>query len=624
MIEVHPCTPGQIQPPIRSPSSVTIGRDGQSTLHCANWRVARHHAVLHARSGTVWISDLGSWAGTWVNGRRIVADTPLMPQDHVAVGPLRFSVAWVDDPAALDAAAAMGAAAMDAAATAPAATAPAAMAPAAMGVAATAAAAISSDAAHLPSDANLSPLADDMTMDSTAGAARTRPGVRLDAGEGTRASSCFPVAPASEWDAAYAEMRALEPIRLQLHARLLAALDLRREDVSGMSDKHLRARARHLLEGMLQADPDVCPAALRERAILAVVDEAVGLGPLEPLLADDAVSEIMVNRHDEVYVEREGRLVRTAVTFANPASVLAVLERIVAPLGRRIDDASPMVDARLPDGSRVNGVIAPIALKGAALTIRKFARRRPAMDDLVRQGSLSDAMACFLGLCVQQKMNIIVSGGTGSGKTTLLNILSAMIGRRERVITIEDAAELQLPLEHVVALESRPANIEGQGAVAIRDLVRNALRMRPDRIVVGECRGGEAFDMLAAMNTGHEGSLTTLHANTARDALARLETMILMAGLALPLSAVREHISAGIDIIVQQTRLDDGRRVICDIAEVAGMDSGGIQLQSVFVRDKRSATFCGTGVIPTFVDDWRARGVVVPAEWFDLRSRGAV
>lgn len=414
-------------------------------------------------------------------------------------------------------------------------------------------------------------------------------------------------------------------IRQRMQSRLLSAMDLRREDVSMMSDQHLRVRARAILEALIERDPALCPVEQRERYITAVIDEAVGLGPLEPLLADASISEIMVNRHDEIFVERAGRLERANIAFANEASVLAVLERIVAPLGRRIDEGAPMVDARLADGSRVNGVIAPIALKGPTLTIRKFSRRRLGLNELVAGAAMSATMAAFLGLCVRHKKNIVVSGGTGSGKTTLLNILSGLIGRHERIITIEDAAELQLPHAHVVSLEARPPNIEGRGSVDIRDLVRNALRMRPDRIIVGECRGGEAFDMLAAMNTGHEGSLTTLHANTPRDALARLETMILMTGMPLPLAAVREHISAGIDIVVQQARLEDGRRVLTDIAEVSGMDSGGIQLQSLFVRDKGRGRFEGAGVLPSFVDAWRERGIAMPSEWFDRpheRSNG--
>ena len=290
----------------------------------------------------------------------------------------------------------------------------------------------------------------------------------------------------------------------------------------------------------------------------------------------------MVNRFDEMYVERSGRLGRHPLAFTGDRAVMGVIERIVAPLGRRIDESSPMVDARLKDGSRVNAIIPPLALKGPSLTIRKFAKRKLGAEDLVSFGAVSPAMARFLEVCVEARKNIVVSGGTGSGKTTLLNMLSNFIPDGERIITVEDAAELKLHHEHLVSLESRPANVEGKGAVPIRDLVRNTLRMRPDRIVVGECRGGEALDMLQAMNTGHDGSLTTLHANTPRDALARLETMVLMAGMDLPLAAIREQIASAVDIMVQQTRFACGSRKVTSITEVTGMESGKIQMQELF------------------------------------------
>lgn len=403
--------------------------------------------------------------------------------------------------------------------------------------------------------------------------------------------------------------------RRRLHAALLGALDLRRRDVAGMSDAMLRAEAERLLTQIVADDDDLPPGADRAALCRDVLDEAVGLGPLEPLLAAPAITEIMVNRYDEIYVEREGRLWRHAGAFTSEQSVRWVIERIVTPLGRRIDESSPMVDARLPDGSRVHAIIPPVALKGASLTIRKFPQRRPGMPDLLAAGSLNDAMAQFLALCVRMRKNLVVSGGTGSGKTTLLNILSNEIPDGERVVTIEDAAELRLNHEHLVALEARPANQEGRGRIDIRELVRNALRMRPDRIVVGECRGAEAFDMLTAMNTGHEGSLTTLHANSTRDALARLESMILMAGLDLPLAVVREHISASIDIIVQQARLADGRRVVTSVAEVTGMESGRIQLQDLF-RYERAGGFTGCGAVPSFAQEWREAGAAVDAAWF--------
>jgi len=388
-------------------------------------------------------------------------------------------------------------------------------------------------------------------------------------------------------------------LKRRYHQALLEALDLRRRDIGKLSDEALRLEAERLLKTIVETDDDL-PAEIDEWALLQeVVDEAVGLGPLEPLLADPAITEIMVNRHDEIFVEKEGRLTPFHGGFSSEQAVLSVIDRIVAPVGRRIDDGAPMVDARLKDGSRVNAIIPPVALRGPSITIRKFPARRPRMRDLLAVGSLDEAMAKFLEVCVLFRKNIIVSGGTGSGKTTLLNILSNVIPDGERVITIEDAAELQLAHSHLIQLEARPANLEGRGAITIRDLVRNALRMRPDRIVVGECRGAEAFDMLAAMNTGHEGSLTTLHANSPRDALSRLETMILMAGMDLPLAAVREQVAASVEYIVQQARLSSGCRVITSITQVTGQESGRIQLQELFrYQSGPPASFQGTGLLP--------------------------
>ncbi|RAP60026.1 secretion protein [Achromobacter sp. HZ01] len=411
--------------------------------------------------------------------------------------------------------------------------------------------------------------------------------------------------------------------RRRLHAALLEALDLRRRDVAGMSDAMLRAEAERLLTQIVADDLDLAAGTDRAALCREVLDEAVGLGPLEPLLAAGDITEIMVNRHDEIYVERGGRLSRHPAAFTSEQSVRWAIERIVTPLGRRIDESSPMVDARLSDGSRVHAIIPPVAMKGASLTIRKFPRQRPRMPDLIAAGSLSDAMAQFLGLCVRTRKNLVVSGGTGSGKTTLLNILSNEIPQGERIVTIEDAAELCLNHEHLVALEARPANQEGRGRIDIRELVRNALRMRPDRIVVGECRGPEAFDMLTAMNTGHEGSLTTLHANSARDALGRLESMILMAGLDLPLSAVREHIAASVDVVVQQARLADGQRAVMSITEVTGMESGRIQLQELFRYDRRHG-FAGCGAMPGFAREWSESAAGFDPGWFsDAAGREA-
>lgn len=385
-----------------------------------------------------------------------------------------------------------------------------------------------------------------------------------------------------------------------------------------MTDSALRLEAAEMLDQILAQDLSLPDDIDRRQLRQDVLDEAIGLGPLEPLLADPEVTEIMVNRYDELFIEKAGRLSRYPGAFSSEKSVLGIIDRIVAPLGRRIDESSPMVDARLKDGSRVNAVIPPIALRGASLTIRKFPDFRPGMHDLLRLGSLDSAMQQFLRLCIEHRKNLIVSGGTGSGKTTLLNILSNCIPDHERIITIEDAAELRLNHSHLVSLEARPANIEGKGQVQIRDLVRNALRMRPDRIVVGECRGAEAFDMLAAMNTGHEGSLTTLHANTPRDALARLETMILMAGMELPLAAVREHIAASIDFIIQQSRLASGRRLITSITEICGLESGIIKSQEIFRYDRKGeGAFVGQGIVPECFDTLRADGINIDVTIFN-------
>jgi pilus assembly protein CpaF len=356
-----------------------------------------------------------------------------------------------------------------------------------------------------------------------------------------------------------------------------------------------------------------------------IADEILGYGPLEPLLADPTLSEIMVNGHDIIYVERSGKLQRVEAAFADEAHLRRVIDKIVGKIGRRVDEASPMVDARLPDGSRVNAIIPPLALDGSKLTIRKFSADPYTVQDLINFGSLSRASADLLEACVRGRLNILVSGGTGSGKTTTLNVLSSFIPTDERIVTIEDAAELRLHQEHVLRLESRPANIEGTGAVTIRDLVRNSLRMRPDRIVVGEIRDAAALDMLQAMNTGHDGSISTLHANTPRDALARLETMVLMAGMDLPVRAIREQVASAVDLIIQQTRLKDGTRRITAVTEIVGMEGDIVTLQDAFVFDysagyddqgRSRGHLRSTGLRPRFLERLADHGVHIDPSLF--------
>jgi pilus assembly protein CpaF len=378
-----------------------------------------------------------------------------------------------------------------------------------------------------------------------------------------------------------------------------------------------------------QAGVNLTPEQIK-RLFAMVCDELMGFGPIQPLLNDDTISEVMVNGPYRVYIEQKGKLKLSPVRFANDEHVLKVIDRIIRPLGRRIDRKWPMVDARLPDGSRVNAVIPPCAIDGSTITIRKFSKNKLKVDDLIRFGSLTPEMAEFLRACVVSRLNIVVAGGTGSGKTTLLNVLSNFIPDDERIVTIEDSAELQLAQEHVVRLESRPPEVDGTGRVTIRDLVINSLRMRPERIVIGECRGGETLDMLQAMNTGHDGSLTTLHANTPRDALARMETMTLMAGMDMPLKVIREQIASAIDLIVQQTRLEDGQRKVAYITEVQGMEGETVVLQDIFKLEilgktpegKIQAELRPTGVRPRFTPRLESHGFKLPPSIFGAQIPG--
>ena len=418
-----------------------------------------------------------------------------------------------------------------------------------------------------------------------------------------------------------------QAIKKEIHTHIIDEMpdDLQRVISQSSADQK---ELRRLVEGMcadaIKDNPFAIPLGDRERLVEELISEILGLGPIEPLLKDPSVSEVMVNGPDSIYIERKGRLQKTDVRFRNTEHLMHIIDRIVTAVGRRVDESSPMVDARLADGSRVNVIIPPLSLTGPCVTIRKFSKDVLTVDKMIEFGSFDQRMAEFLEDCVKGRLNIVVSGGTGSGKTTLLNVLSSYVPATERIVTLEDSAELQLKQDHVVTLETRPPNIEGEGEVTMRDLVRNALRMRPDRIIVGECRTGEALDMLQAMNTGHDGSMTTAHANSARDALSRLETMVLMSGMELPLRAIRSQIASAVDIIVQIARLRDGSRKIINIAEVTGMEGDIITLQDLFYfenhgvdQDGRiTGAFLTSGLRPLCTEKLAMNGVTLPPDLF--------
>jgi pilus assembly protein CpaF len=411
--------------------------------------------------------------------------------------------------------------------------------------------------------------------------------------------------------------------KFRVQQRVISDLDPKL-DLSNVVE--VRRQIEEIFSRVVEEEGLALTRAERMRMLEQITDEIIGLGPMEPLLRDESITEVMVNGPRQVYIERQGKLELTNVTFQNDDHVMRIIDRIIAPIGRRVDESSPMVDARLVDGSRVNAVIPPISLVGPVITVRKFAASPFTVDDLIHFGTATPEMFDFLRACVEARLNVFVSGGTGSGKTTMLNILSSFIPNDERIVTIEDAAELQLRQEHVVTLEARPPNIEGKGAIPIRELVRNSLRMRPDRILVGECRGGEALDMLQAMNTGHDGSMSTGHANSPRDMLARLETMVLMAGVDLPLRAIREQIASAVDLIVHQNRLKDGTRKIVSITEVQGMEGDVIVMQDVFafeqtgvVEGKIQGRLKPTGIRPKFSEKFEVMGIHLPPGLFGFR-----
>jgi pilus assembly protein CpaF len=415
--------------------------------------------------------------------------------------------------------------------------------------------------------------------------------------------------------------RAAEMAKVKDYLINVVSRELESSPISSEDRREVLMRA---LEKAYQSTRLTLPTTLRDQLFHDILDEMLGFGALQPLIEDESVTEIMVNGPKKVFIERKGKLGKTNVTFENDAGVIRIIEKIIAPLGRRVDNDSPTVDARLPDGSRVNAVIAPCAIDGPTITIRKFKKDKLTVDQLISFGSLTKSMADFIRACVISRLNIVISGGTGSGKTTLLNVLSSFIPEDERIITIEDAAELKLQQDHVVRLETKPANIEGKHAVTIRDLVKNSLRMRPDRIVVGECRGGETLDMLQAMNTGHDGSLTTLHANTPRDALSRMETMCLMSGMDMPIKVIREQIASAIDVIIQQSRLKDGSRKVTYVTEVAGMEGDTVTLTDIFKFEQTALSTDGkvigelkpTGIRPLFSPRLEAAGFKLGPEVF--------
>jgi len=420
----------------------------------------------------------------------------------------------------------------------------------------------------------------------------------------------------------------LSAIKVAIHHKLIQKLDLER--INQLDRNTVKAEVTEMVEVLAAEENAPMTLTERERLSQEVLDEVFGLGPLEPLMKDHSISDILVNTYKSVYIERNGLLERTSASFRNDQHLMSIIDRIVSAVGRRIDESSPMVDARLADGSRVNAIIPPLAIDGPCLSIRRFGRDPLTANEMVENGSLTTKMLELLRGCVYSRLNVLVSGGTGAGKTTLLNVLSSFISNRERIVTIEDAAELQLHQDHVVRLETRPPNVEGKGAVRQRELVINSLRMRPDRIIVGEVRGEEALDMLQAMNTGHDGSLTTIHANTPRDALARLETMVAMANFNIPDTAIRRQMASAIDVVVQVTRLSDGKRRVTNLSEVTGMEGEVVTMQDIFVYKKMGigengevlGQFMPTGIRPKFAERLVTSGIHLPVEMFEQSVAG--
>ncbi len=566
-------------------AEVTIGRLAGNDIVLGKGNVSKYHSRFVLKDGKYIVVDMQSTNGTFVNGKKIAAPQVVKPTDKIYIGDYILNVEAPPDD-------------------------------------------------EQPADEEYAE--DEQPADEEYGDdEQPEEGAEEDfeeeeePREETRAPEPNKRMPASMANALSKRKSKVDPAveayaRLQkdIHDRLIEYLDLRRLDMDRLGDEELWRRTEKAIRDILDqmdSDGELPEEIDREGLLTDVLNEALGLGPLEAFLASDEISEIMVNHANQIYIEKRGKITLSDKIFSSNQAVLGVIERIVAPIGRRIDESSPLVDARLKDGSRVNAIIPPLALKGPCITIRKFKRDALKIEDLIKFKTMTAQMAEFIEMCVKAHKNMVISGGTGSGKTTTLNIISSFIPDDERIITVEDAAELQLPQDHWIQLESRPPNLEGKGAITIRDLVKNCLRMRPDRIVVGECRAGETLDMLQAMNTGHDGSLTTLHANTPRDALARMETMVLMAGMDLPVKAIREQIASAVHLIVQQTRFSDGSRRLSYITEISGMEVDIVTLQDIFYFKQEGFTedgkvrgrYVASGFVPKFYDELQRRGIPV-------------
>ncbi len=554
---------------------VVIGKSSDADVCLRGWNVSKAHARLVIYENDVFIEDSGSLFGIVVNDARVVRHGPITNSDVIRIGSYTLSIIWIADPSKIDR-----------------------VAGTASNVLAEVTASVANETAkdigvltvsRVPGP-DLAPIAVQVSVDSAD--RKNNKKLLHDRAKGRSINDL-----------------AFDKWRRSIHAAVLTEMDTRRVDVNRLKDDELRAHVRLIIREVIQASRELPKDIDVNDLSSQVLNEAVGLGPLEPLLADDDVSEIMINKFDEIWVERRGQLTLSGATFTSDSAVLGAIERIVTPLGRRIDESSPMVDARLKDGSRVNAIIPPLAIRGPSMTIRKFSKRQITSDDFISFGSLTKEMVDMIETIVNLRLNIIISGGTGTGKTTFLNMVGNFVADDERIVTIEDAAELKLLQPNLVSLESRPPNVEGKGIISIRDLVRNSLRMRPDRIIVGECRGGEALDMLQAMNTGHDGSMTTLHSNSPRDAVARLEVLVLMAGMNLPVRAIREQIASAVQVVVQLTRFSCGARKVTSIAEIVGIEGDVIQMQEVYrfkktgrdANDRTIGVFEYSGLKPDFL-----------------------